>query len=514
MRGPRTPSLPRDIVAGVSVALVLIPQSLAYAELAGLPREIGLFAASVPPIAAALFASSPYLQTGPVALTSLLTLGALLPLAATGSPEYVGMAAILALVVGVSRVVIGVLRTGWISYLMSQPMMLGFTSAAGVLILASQLPGALGVTVAGEGVLARAANALASPSAWSPWAIAISLITLACIFGLRRVHRRIPGVLVATLVGIGLTLWAGYDGPTVGVLASGLPGIELSLPWSRLPSLIVPGFVIALVGFAEAAAISRTYAAKDRAHWDPDREFLGQGAANLASGLIGGFPVGGSFSRSSVNRLAGATTRRSGAVTGLAVLAFLPAAWLLAPLPTPVLSAIVIAAIAGLVDIAGLVLLFRLSGAQAVVGVATFFLTLLLAPRVDLAVLAGVGLSGVVHMLRERKLEVQVRDEENVISLWPRGVLWFASANELETAFLDHVEGSEADRLVIHMGGLGRVDLSAALTLAQLVGDAEAAGVDVEFVDVPAHAKRVMRAAFPERAKNGADPVDAQSAGA
>jgi len=172
-----------------------------------------------------------------------------------------------------------------------------------------------------------------------------------------------------------------------------------------------------------------------------------------------------------------------------------------------VLSAIVIAAIAGLVDVRGLVRLLGLSGAQAVVGIATFALTLILAPRIDLAVLAGVGLSAVVHMLRERRLHIEVEDEETVISMWPRGVLWFASANHLERVFLDHVEGSEADHLVIHMGGLGRVDLSGALVLAQLVGDAEEAGIDVEFVEVPDHARKVLRRVFPERARN--DPVKA-----
>ena len=321
------------------------------------------------------------------------------------------------------------------------------------------------------------------------------------------VHRRIPGALVATLIGIGATLWGGYAGPTVGTLAIGFPTIDIGLPWERLPSLIVPGFVIALVGFAEAAAISRTYAAKDRSHWDPDREFIGQGAANIAAGLFGGFPVGGSFSRSSLNRLAGARTRLSGAVTGMAVFLFLPAASLLAALPTAVLSAIVIAAIAGLVDVRGLARLLGLSGAQAVVGIATFALTLMLAPRIDLAVLAGVGLSAVVHMLRERRLDIEVEDERTVISMWPRGVLWFASANDLERVFLEHVEGSEADHLVIHMGGLGRVDLSGALVLAQLVGDAEEAGVEVEFVEVPEHARRVLRKVFPERARR--DPVKA-----
>ncbi len=498
---PQVRSVVRNSVAGLSVALVLIPQALAYAELAGLPRYMGLFAGAVAPIAAAFFASSPYLQTGPVALTALLTLGALLPLAREGSPEYVGMAAILALVVGASRIAIGSLRAGWVSYLMSQPMMLGFTSGAAVLIVSSQLPGALGVRVEVEGVLERATAAIATPEAWSTWSIVIAVITLVCIFGLKRVHRRIPGVLVATLIGIGFTVWGGYEGPVVGALPTGLPHIELGLPWHTLPALIVPGFVIALVGFAEAAAIARRFAAQDRTRWDPDREFIGQGAANVASGLFGGFPVGGSFSRSSLNRMSRASSRWSGAVTGIAVLLFLPVSGVLSPLPTAVLSAIVIAAIAGLVDVKAFALMLQQSPAQAVVAFATFGLTLWLSPRIDLAVIAGIALSVGVHMVRELRLDIEVKTNGGVMEMWPQGVLWFASAPELERVFLDNVEETDADTLILHMEGLGRVDLSGAMVLGRLVQEAEEAGVTVEFVDVPDHAVRVLRKIFPERAR-------------
>ena len=156
-----------DVIAGVSVALLLIPQSMAYAELAGLPPHVGLYAGALPPVAAALVASSPYLQTGPVALTALLTLGALMPLAELRSAEYVALAILLALVVGVTRVLVGVFRAGGVAYLMSQPVLMGFTSGAAVLILSSQLPGALGVTGGPDaGVLRRAAWAVDFGYTW------------------------------------------------------------------------------------------------------------------------------------------------------------------------------------------------------------------------------------------------------------------------------------------------------------------------------------------------------------
>ena len=313
-----------DIVAGLSVALVLVPQALAYAELAGLPPRHGLYAAALPPIAAAFFASSPYLQTGPVAMTSLLTFGALS--FAAGTAEYVGLAALLALVVGAARVLIGLARAGWIAYLMSRPVLTGFAAAAAILIVASQLPTALGVEAPAGDLLVRAWWAVRHADSWEPTSIMLSLITAAVIVAGRRVHALFPGVLVAVIIGVIYSSLSNYAGPVVGEIPASPPPISLALPWSSLPLLIIPGGVIALVGFAEASAVARSFAEQDRKPWSPDREFISQGVANVVSAVSGGFPVGGSFSRSSINRLAGGHTRWSGAITGIAVLLFLPVA--------------------------------------------------------------------------------------------------------------------------------------------------------------------------------------------
>ena len=155
-----------DLVAGISVALVALPQSLAYAEIAGMPPQYGLFASALPPILAALFVSSRYLQTGPVALTALLAFGALEPLSTPGSTEYITLAALLALLVGVFRILLGLLRLGGVAYLLSEPVLTGFTTAAAILILSSQLPKVFDVSTDGDGVLADALQALASPGEW------------------------------------------------------------------------------------------------------------------------------------------------------------------------------------------------------------------------------------------------------------------------------------------------------------------------------------------------------------
>ena len=391
-----------DLLAGLSVALVLIPQSMAYAKLAGLPPHIGLFASTLPLIAAALCASSPYLQTGPVAMTSLLTLGALTGLARPESADYLALAALLALVVGVTRLLLGVLRLGLVTYLMTDPVVTGFTSAAAILITCSQLPKALGVTAPDGGVLWRAGWSLGHPGDWEFMAILLAAVTMVLVLRGRRIHRFFPGALVAMTGGILCTEVMGYGGPTVGEVPTGLPTLGLDLPWDQLGSVVVAGVVIALVGFAEAASISRVFATEERQRWSADREFISQGLANVAGAVTGAFPVGGSFSRSSLNRLAGARTRWSGLVTGIVVLAFLPFADVLETLPRAVLGGVVIAAVLGLIQPRKLLGLARASTGDGVVTLGTFAATLALAPRVDRAVLVGIMLALAVRARRRR----------------------------------------------------------------------------------------------------------------
>lgn len=484
----------RDVMAGVGVALVLIPQSLAYAELAGLPAHRGLYAAAVAPVAAALFASSPWLQTGPVALTSLLTLGALLPLAAAGSPEFVALAALLALVVAGVRILVGLLKLGWTAFLLSQPVLMGFTVAAGVLIIGSQLPAALGTAPPMTQLGGRVVWTLSNPGTWAPEAVGLSLVTVALMFGSRRIHPAVPGVLLASLVGWGYSVLSGYEGTTVGAVPVRGLAVTLDLPWARLPALLLPGLVIAMVGFAEAASVAQTYATRERKRWDPNREFVGQGMANLASGLVGGFPVGGSFSRTSLAYLAGARTRWAGFTAGLAVLLFLPFSSVLAPLPTAVLSAVVISAVAKLVRLGPLLRLWKLSPPQAAIGWITFILTLTLAPHVEEAVLLGVVLALGLHLWRELTPGFVATTQGDTLRLELRGVLWFGSAPLLEKGLLAHLAGSTSvKKVILDLRGLGRIDLTGAMVLRRLREDVEQGGTTLEFREVPGHACRILR---------------------
>lgn len=487
----------RDVIAGVSVALVLIPQSLAYAELAGLPAYYGLYAAALPPVAAAFFASSRYLQTGPVAMTALLTFGALSSFAEPFSAEWIELAALLALVVGVARIALGLVHGGVIAYFMSQPVLVGFTAAAAILIVGSQLPTAVGVTAEGDKILSRLWWTVTNPGEWEGAAVVLSLVTVGLVAGGRRLHRVFPGVLVAVAVGLIYSIVADYGGLRVGDVELGLPRSPLGLAWGEVWSLLVPGAVIALVGFAEPASIARIYAAQDRERWSPNRELVSQGVANLASGLSGGFPVGGSFSRSSINRLAGGQTRWSGAITGFAVLVFLPIAGIMADLPRAVLGAIVVAAVARLIDIPKLLRFWRLSRAQALVAWLTFAATLILAPRIDIAVVIGIGVGITVHLWRELRVPVGSAYADGTLTLRPQGVVFFGSSPDVEAAMLDTLAlYPYATKVVFDLAAVGRIDLTGALALKTLVQDARLIGLEAEIESIPPHAERVLTAVW------------------
>jgi SulP family sulfate permease len=333
---------------------------------------------------------------------------------------------------------------------------------------------------------------LTHPQAWELMAVALSGITIAIVMLGRRLHPLVPGVLIAMGLGIAVSHLTGYNGAIVGTIPSSLPHPTLMLPWKALPTLLVSGGIIALVGFSEAVAIARTYAMQERTVWDANQEFLSQGMANLAAGLFGGFPVGSSFSRSAINHLAGATSRWSGAVTGLVVLVVLPFTGILSGLPKAVLGAIVIAAVFNLIRPRQLLALWRYSHSQATIAWLTFGLTLALAPRIDIAVIIGIGLAVAQHLRREQQLVFKYwfDDDLQVLHCMPLGVLWFGSAPFLEDRFtLLLAEFPEVRVVQWHLGGLGRIDLSAALVLQKLIVNAQHAGLSIELLEVPPMAR-------------------------
>lgn len=480
-------------MAGITVALVLVPQSLAYAEIAGTPPVNGLYTAAAATVAGGLVGSSPYLQTGPVALTSLLTFGALAPLTQAGTTLFAAHAALLALVVGVVRVLLGALRWGVLAYLMSQPVVAAFTVAAAMLILASQIPALVDVETGSDSPFVAAGQALADPGRWDAVGIGVGLGTIAIIVVGRRFGPRFPGALLSTLLGLGMSAAGLIAVTAVGDIPSGLPPVSVGLPWGTLGSLVLPGIVIALVGFAEPASIARRYAAEDRMSWNPNKEFIGQGLANIASGMFSGYPAGGSFSRSALNRASGASTRWSGVITGLVVLAVMPVASVLSNLPKAVLSGLVIAAVLSLIEVRPFLETWQFSRPQFVVAIVTLVATLVSAPRVERGIVLGVALSLAVHLWRELRIDTDTWVDGATLHVRPQGVLYFGSAPALESDVMRLIAGSPDLRsVVVHLDRLGRLDLTGALILRSLLDDLRAGGTQVHVEGTPPQAERLV----------------------
>ena len=482
-----------DVMAGLSVALVLLPQAVAYAVLAGLPPRSGLVVAGVSTVIAAPFVSAPLLQTGPTAITSLLTLGSLASVASTTGEDVVPLAALLALLVGLVRVVIGWRGAGEVAYLVSEPVLLAFTSAAGLVIVLSQVPKMLGNPVGIDGVAAEAMVSVTQVDGWAPEAVVLGIAAIVLVRGLGWINPLIPGVLLVAAGGILAQQLLDLDVAVVGEVPSALPRLILDLPWSTIPQLAVPALVIGLVGFSEASAIARSFATEDKQGWSADREFVSQGVANLAAGLVGGMPVGASFSRSAINRTAGATSPWSGIITGLLVVVALPFAGVLSSLPEAVLAGIIVAAVVGLIDPRPWLELRNYSRQQFVIAGTTYALTIFFAPQIQWAVLIGVLLVIGAHLRRERKLDIEHERMDGVLRLHPVGLLHFGAVQRMEDQIRDLLtEHDDAERLVVHLGRVGRTDVTGALVLRRLLREAAAMGMSVRLADITAPSRKIL----------------------
>ena len=388
-----------EIIAGLTVSMIVVPQSVAYAVLAGMPLITGIYAAFLPALVAVLWSASPRLSVGPTALSSLLVMASLAGLAAPGSAEWVALAVWLSLLSGLMQLALGVGRFGWIVNVVSAPVLAGFTQAATVLIIGSQLSALVGVHdgwSVGQGL----------PSI-NIFAAAFGLGTLTWLVIGKKLAPNAP-LLIIAIVGAGaISYFIGVESkgvPVIGALPSGLP----SLYWPGLPALgtlgalIVPAMVIALVSFLETASSAKVESQIEQKPWNENQDLIAQGLAKITSGLTGGFPTSSSFSRSAINLYAGAKTGWATVVTVVMVLVVL--LWLTPALyhvPSAVLAAIVVAAVGGLFKPRQFIRMKRLFPVEAFTMAVTFVVTLLTAPQIYWGVLAGVML-GLIDFLYQR----------------------------------------------------------------------------------------------------------------
>ncbi|MDX9718602.1 MAG: SulP family inorganic anion transporter, partial [Thauera sp.] len=388
-----------DLVAGVTVALVMIPQALAYAKLAGLPPHIGLYAALVPAVIAALFGSCGQLSTGPVALTSLMVAASILPLSGLAGGDLLGLALLLALLSGLIQLALGLMRLGWLLNLLSVPVLMGFVNAAALIICLTQVPPLLGLAMPYSQHLvldfAHALGGLAAPHLPS---LGFGLGSLAALVALKRLWPRLPGVPLVVAAATVLSAWTGFaasGGAVVGEIPRGLP--ELSLPPMRLDLVIAilpAAFVIAMVSFMEAASSAKLISGRTRQAWQQDQELIGQGLAKMSAAFTGGMPVSASFSRSALNYVNEARTGLSSLITAsLVLLALLYLTPLLWHLPKPVLAAVILQAVAGLLDAGVLRRAWRASKDDGAAAAVTFAATLAFAPNIQNGIFTGLMLS-------------------------------------------------------------------------------------------------------------------------
>ena len=494
-----------ETLAGFYVALILIPQAVAYAQLAGLPPEAGLAAACLPVAVAALFGVARPLQGGPTALISLMTAAALGPLATAGGAVWIAYALTLALLVGLFQVAVGLLRLGQLVNFLANPVAAGFASAAAIIIATSQLGPLFGIDQPRDGwhflgvgfVLYHVPDSIHWPT------VALAALTALIVILIRRTRPRWPSFLIALVV-VTLVSWltrfADDGGAVTGNLPLGLTPLEVpSLAVWTLADLLLPAATIAMIGFVETATVTRTLAARSRQPMDFDHEMIGQGLANMTAGLAGGQPVSSSLTRSHYAWDSGARTGFAALVAaGVVAMTLLFAAPLFQHVPRAALAVFVLLAIGRLVNFGPLKRAFQAQRQDGVTGVVTFLLTLAVAPALHQAILFGVMLSLGLFLYRSmtpravllgRHPDGTLRNAtlyrlppcDKITIMRFDGPLYFANAGH----FADNVLAAMAEKpglkyLLIDCSGIGEIDA----TGEQVLGDVhrELADEGVELV--------------------------------
>lgn len=512
--------LASDLVAAVVVTIMLIPQSLAYALLAGLPAQVGLYASMAPLLAYAVFGSSRAMAVGPVAVASLMSAAAAGQFAQGNVELFYQASVVLAFIGGGVLIVLGLLRAGFVANLLSHPVVGGFVSASALLIAVGQLGSVLGVSAKGETffqtVMALLKNfaqfdvataligALALLWLWAArkWGknvlkgFGLKGLTLEIVFRAAPVLAIVMSIVAVSLLQLGTVR-------TVGAIPTDLPGLFFpSLELSRWADLFVPAVLIALVGFVETVSVGHALAAKRKQRIDPNQELLGLGAANLASGVFGGYSITGGFSRSVVNFDAGAQTPMAGVFTaGGILLATLFLTPLLTNLPHATLAATIIIAVLGLIDwhLPGMlwryskrdflaylltVIVVLVAGVEAGIIAGVVFSILALLAAISKPHMAVVGqVPGTEHFRNEKRHKVTMVD--GVVSVRVDESLYFPNARWLEDALLEvATQKPDTKAMVLQCNAINHIDASALESLEKIDENLQAMGITLYLSEV------------------------------
>jgi SulP family sulfate permease len=511
-----------DLVAALIVTIMLIPQSLAYALLAGLPPEVGLYASVAPLLLYAVFGSSRVLAVGPVAVVSLMTAAAVGQFAAVGSPQYWAAAITLAFLSGAMLLLMGLLRLGFLANFLSHPVISGFISASGLLIAASQLKTLMGVKADGHNLLDLLLALARQASHTHGLTLVVGVLTTAFLFWVRKglkpvligagmaprladlIAKAGPVAAIAVTTTLAWALgWEDAGMKIVGTIPQGLPPFTLpSVDPQLWRDLAMPALLISVVGFVESVSVGQTLAAKRRQRIEPDQELVALGASNLSAAFTGGFPVTGGFARSVVNFDAGAQTPAAGVYTAvgitLASLLLTPALYYL---PQATLAATIIVAVLSLVDPGILKRTWAYSKADFAAVAATLVATLALGVETGLVI--GVGLSLALYLLRTSRphiatvglvpgtehfrnvLRYAVLTSPQLLSLRVDESLYFANARALEDCVNDAVASQPALRHVVLLcSAINAIDASALESLEAITKRLGDAGITLHLSEV------------------------------
>ncbi|GAA0790377.1 SulP family inorganic anion transporter [Marinobacterium sediminicola] len=515
-------TLTSDLIAAMIVTIMLIPQSLAYALLAGLPAEVGLYASILPLVAYAVFGTSRTLAVGPVAVVSLMTAAAVGNLALQGTAEYLTAAIALAFLSGVILILMGLLRLGILANFLSHPVISGFITASGIIIAASQLKHILGVDASGHNLLEILMSITANLGQINLPTLIIGISATAFLFWVRKqlkplliglgLPERLADILakagpvlavaVTTLATWGMDLQS-RGVKVVGEVPSGLPGLQLpGFDADLWQQLLISALLISIVGFVESVSVAQTLASKRRQRISPDQELIGLGSSNIASAVSGGFPVTGGFSRSVVNFDAGAETPAAGAFTAAGIaIATLVLTPLIFFLPKATLAATIIVAVLSLVDLGALKRTWDFSRSDFAAMLATIALTLV--EGVELGIIAGVGLSILLYLYRTSKPHsaivgrvpgtehfrnvdrFNVETCRQILTLRVDESLYFANARYLEDRVYDLVaQKPDVKHLVLMCPAVNLIDASALESLEAINHRLKDSGVTFHLSEV------------------------------
>jgi len=515
-------ALTNDLIAAIIVTLMLIPQSLAYAMLAGLPPQVGLYASILPLVAYTVFGTSRTLAVGPVAVISLMTAVAVGDIAAQGSFDYYLAAICLAFISGLILVIMGIFRLGFLANFLSHPVIAGFIIASGILIAAGQLKHILGVGGTGQNLIEIILGLVPQLGKINQPTLLTGVLVIGFLVlvrtGLKRVLLRlgiavrIADIIVKSspILAIVLTAWASWKYALdavgvriVGSIASGLPPFTMpSFDPGLWKSLLGPALLISVIGFVESVSVAQTLAAKRRQRIIPDQELIGLGAANIASALSGGFPVTGGFARSVVNHDAGAETPAAGAFTAIGIAA---ATIFLTPylffLPQATLAATIIVAVLSLIDPGVIKRTWIYSKSDFAAMFAAILLTLL--AGVEIGILSGVALSILIHLYRTSRphfaivgqvpgtehfrniLRHKVVTSPHVLTLRVDESLYFPNARFLEDTVQNLVAENPAVRHVVLMcPAVNSIDASALESLEAINARLRDSNVKLHFSEI------------------------------